>query len=247
MRQPRAGAPEVMKAFNALAMAAGAPKARATYPRPQRTRVSLLGGVSLLTLLCSSAVAEPLLPATDIGSQATPDSGAPSPPPTLPAPSARPAASAPGAAPLGDWPGASTTEPPLMDGSAAAGYREKTETASGTFWGGLNLQDAPYTIMIVPREMIENTQVISMQDALKYVPSVQTGNNTQNTTGTSRLVIRGFYTAGAPGAWGQTLEGLPASGGYEFTAIEDKERVEVPQGVNGFLYGVGNGSRLSFF
>ncbi len=188
----------------------------------RRKRVSLLGGVSLLTLLCSGAVAEPLLPAIDIGSQAAP-------------------------APLGDWPGASTTTPPLMDGSAAAGYREKTETASGTFWGGLPLQDSPYTIMIVPQEMIENTQVISVQDALKYVPGVQTGNNTQNTTGTSRLVIRGFYTAGAPGAWGQTLEGLPASGGYEFTAIEDKERVEVPQGVNGFLYGVGNGSRLSFF
>ena len=94
--------------------------------------------------------------------------------------------------------------------------------------------------MIVPQEMIENTQVISVQDALKYVPGVQTGNNTQNTTGTSSLVIRGFYTAGGPGAWGQTLEGLPSSGGYEFTAIEDKERVEVLQGVNDFLYGVGN-------
>ena len=88
--------------------------------------------------------------------------------------------------------------------------------------------------------MIENLQVYTLQDALKYIPGVQTGNNAQNTTGTSSYVIRGFYTAGGPGAWGQSFEGLVGAGGYEFNAVEDKDRVELLQGVNGFLYGVNN-------
>ncbi len=88
----------------------------------RRRRVSLLGGVLLLTLLCSGAVAEPLLPAIDIGSQAVPDSGAAS-PPAGGAQNAQPAAgpAQPAAQPLGDWPGASNATPTLFDGSAAAG------------------------------------------------------------------------------------------------------------------------------
>ena len=134
----------------------------------RRSRVSLLGGVSLLTLLCSGAVAEPLLPAIDIGGQQTPDSGAAN-PPAQGAPSAQPAAGAaqPTAQPLGDWPGASNATPTLFDGSAAAGYRVKETTAAGPIWGDLPLQDAPYSITVVPSAFIENLQAYQPEDVLE--------------------------------------------------------------------------------
>jgi iron complex outermembrane receptor protein len=174
-------------------------------------RPELWGCVSLLAVIVATGAAQ--------AEQATPvpDISVTAPPPPPGAPSA-----------------------PLMDGSAEAGYRVKDETGSGSFWGGLPTQDTPYTVNVVPSQMIQNMQVYTLQDSLKYIPGVQSGNNTQNTTGTSSYVIRGFYSAGSPGAWGQSFEGLPAAGGYEFNAVEDKERVELLQGVNGFLYGVNN-------
>ena len=202
-------------------------------------RTALLAGVSAAALLSLGAptTAQEATPVPDVSVTAPPQP----PGPNVPAAAAAaPAAQSAQPSPLGNWPGASTTTPPLFDGSAAAGYRVKDETASGPFWDGLPMQDSPYSVMVVPAPMIENLQVYTLQDALKYIPGVQTGNNAQNTTGTSSYVIRGFYTAGGPGAWGQSFEGLVGAGGYEFNAVEDKDRVELLQGVNGFLYGVNN-------
>ncbi len=130
---------------------------------------------------------------------------------------------------------APTTVP--MDGSAAAGYRVKDTTGSGAFWGDLPIQDAPYTIIVVPSELIKNQQTYNLYDALKYVPGVQVTGGLQNGTGLTTTNVRGFNTPPFPDQ-SATFEGLVASGGFQFTAVEDKERIEVLEGVNGFLYGV---------
>ncbi len=208
----------------------------------RRRRVSLLGGVSLLTLLCSGAAAEPLLPAIDIGSQAAPDSGAASPPPQGTR-SAQPAAgpAQPAAQPLGDWPGASTTTPPLMDGSAAAGYRVKDTTGAGPIWGDLPLQDTPYSITVVPSPLIENLQAYSIDDLVKVIPQVTNAVPLQNINGNSMLYLRGFEITQFTNNSGVTYDGmLGGAGGMFYTSLEDKERVEVLSGVNGFLYGTGS-------
>jgi iron complex outermembrane recepter protein len=132
-----------------------------------------------------------------------------------------------------------TPEPP-PDGSAAAGYRVKDQSATGTFWGNQTLQDTPYSVTVVPSALMENLQVYDEQTALKYIPGIQTGNNAQNMTGTSSFTIRGFNFAGSSTSSGQTFEGMQNQGGFEFTPIEDKDRLEVISGLNGFMYGIGN-------
>ncbi len=208
----------------------------------RRSRVSLLGGVSLLTLLCSGAVAEPLLPAIDIGGQQTPDSGAAN-PPAQGAPSAQPAAGAaqPTAQPLGDWPGASNATPTLFDGSAAAGYRVKETTAAGPIWGDLPLQDAPYSITVVPSAFIENLQAYQPEDVWKVIPQITNNNTQQNRTGNPFAYVRGFSITQFTNGSGVVYDGLLGGAGGEFnTVMEDKERVELLSGVSGFLYGTGS-------
>ncbi|WP_020176357.1 TonB-dependent siderophore receptor [Methyloferula stellata] len=126
--------------------------------------------------------------------------------------------------------------PVKNDGSAAAGYRVDDSTATGPFWGDLPLQDAPYSINVIPAEQIQNMQVYSLQDALKYDPDIQFSNNNHNDGTASSYKIRGFSLGGNYGQ-GVTLEGLQSSMGVN-PALEDKQQIEVLDGVNGFLYGV---------
>jgi len=134
-------------------------------------------------------------------------------------------------------PPVSVTTPaaPLMDGSAEAGYRVEQSTAAGPFWGDLKMQDSPYSVSVVPSALIKNQQVYDIQNAIKYVPGIQTFS-IQGVTGTSGFVIRGFTYAS------QTFEGMrgPNAGGAYNTPIEDKESIEVLHGVSGFLYGAGS-------
>ena len=208
----------------------------------RRRRVSLLGGVLLLTLLCSGAVAEPLLPAIDIGSQAVPDSGAAS-PPAGGAQNAQPAAgpAQPAAQPLGDWPGASNATPTLFDGSAAAGYRVADTTAAGPIFGDLPIQDAPYSITVVPSSLIENLQAYQPEDVWKVIPQITNSNTLQNTSGNPFAYVRGFAITQFTNQAGVAYDGLLGGAGGMFdTVVEDKERVELLAGTSGFLYGAGS-------
>ncbi len=215
----------------------------------RRRRVSLLGGVSLLTLLCSGAVAEPLLPAIDIGGQQTPDSGAAS-PPAQGAQNAQPAAgpAQPAAQPLGDWPGASNATPTLFDGSAAAGYRVKETTGAGPIWGDLPIQDAPYSISVVPASLIENLQAYEPEDIVRVLPQVTNVLTQQNKSGNPFLYVRGFSITQFTNGAGVTYDGmLGGAGGMFNQVLEDKERVELLAGVDGFLYGTNSvGGNLNY-
>ncbi len=124
---------------------------------------------------------------------------------------------------------------PLMDGSAAAGYRVKDTTASGPIWGDLPIQDAPYSITVVPSALIENTQSNQPEDIYKIIPQITNYHNDINSIGYAPApLVRGFNV-------GFSMDGLSQIGtnvyGSQANALEDKESVQLLSGVNGFLYG----------
>ncbi|BBB89801.1 MAG TPA: TonB-dependent receptor [Methylomusa anaerophila] len=119
---------------------------------------------------------------------------------------------------------------PAPDGSAANGYRA-TDVNIGPL-GKRTLLDTPYTISVIPGELMKNMLAESAADALKYSPAVQSG------TGGSRVtdyyVIRGITSS----IWTSNVavDGLRGTAVVE--PIEDKDRIEVMSGTSSFLYGV---------
>jgi len=115
-----------------------------------------------------------------------------------------------------------------FEGTAADGYRVKTVSSVGGL-GSMNLQDTPFSISVIPKELIENVQASSPDDIYRINPSTRT--STPQSTGWSPMVsIRGFQT------YDIAEDGLRRP--YNHAAIlEDKERIEVLSGLSGFLYG----------
>jgi len=124
---------------------------------------------------------------------------------------------------------------PLMDGSAEAGYRVKESSAAGPIWGNLPLQDAPYSITVLPNALIQNTQAYKPEDIYKLLPQASNTQSSQNQDGAfSNPTVRGFGT-------GTSVDGLQGANSTPYgganMALEDKESVQLLSGVNGFLYG----------
>jgi iron complex outermembrane receptor protein len=139
-------------------------------------------------------------------------------------------------------PPVSVTAPPpgpLTDGSAAAGYRVQESTASGPIWGDLPVQDTPYSISVIPSSLIENLQAYQSENLYNIIPQITNFQPSQNRGGFSIAYIRGFAVSQYVNDAGITYDGMLAAGGTNVT-LEDKERVEVLSGVNGFLYGTGS-------
>lgn len=179
-------------------------------------RPGLRGGVSLLALLAVMTTAQ---------AQET----APTPVPDISV-----------NAPLPDTEGDATSTP-LMDGSAAAGYRVKDTTAAGPIWGDLPIQDAPYSISVVPSALIENLQAYQPEDVYKIIPQITNVIPAQNVSGNPEVFVRGFGITQFTNGAGVTYDGLLGGAGGMFdTTLEDKERVELLSGVSGFLYGTGS-------
>jgi iron complex outermembrane receptor protein len=127
-----------------------------------------------------------------------------------------------------------------LDGSAAAGYRVGESTASGPIWGDLPVQDAPYSLTVIPSQLIENLQAWQPEDLVKVVPQITNVTPIQNLNGNPFFTIRGFKTSQFTNGAGVTYDGLQGGvGGALANTLEDKERVEVLSGVSGFLYGIG--------
>ena len=118
------------------------------------------------------------------------------------------------------------------DGAASQGYRSDTVSAVGP-WEGRTLQDTPYSISVVSRDLIENLQATTPEQIYRAVPTIQTGElSYRNDEPTVNM--RGFqvYLPYRDGLFGDYI-GLG-------TTTEDVERVEVFTGLSGFLYGPGN-------
>jgi iron complex outermembrane receptor protein len=116
-------------------------------------------------------------------------------------------------------------------GTVAEGYRVDTVKTIGP-WPDMSLQDTPYSINIMSKELIENLQITNVNDLWKYnpytelyIPESRFGNN---------MNLRGIYSGRV------TQDGLPVTGMTNGPALEDKQQIEVMTGVVGFLYGVGS-------
>lgn len=118
------------------------------------------------------------------------------------------------------------------EGSVEAGYKVETVSSTGP-WGEGQIQDTPYSISVMPSELIENIGAGMPDQILRVNPLIQVFYP-QTRAGNVPASIRGFRMVNS------TLEdGMRNSGGYG-VFMEDKERVEVLTGLSGFLYGPGN-------
>lgn len=104
-----------------------------------------------------------------------------------------------------------------QNGSAEDGYLVKNITGVG-IWGERSLQDTPYSMTVIPQELIENLQANDMAQIFKMNPLAQDAGD--NSSGNYYTVIRGFSSNNA------VINGMPLANFYSFTTMEDLERVE---------------------
>ncbi|WP_222718457.1 TonB-dependent siderophore receptor [Aliarcobacter vitoriensis] len=121
----------------------------------------------------------------------------------------------------------------LSSGSAENGYVTKEISGVG-LWDKRSLQDTPYQMSVISQDMIENSasgvdQIFKMNPVVQ-VTSSSTSAHSWNTT---NINIRGFSASG-----NHILDGIPFSW-VEGIMAEELERMEILNGLSGFLYGVG--------
>lgn len=119
------------------------------------------------------------------------------------------------------------------EGTAQDGYVVKDISGVG-IWGNRSLQDTPYQMSVASQEMIENT-ASGIDQVFKMNPVVQvkTTSTSSHSWNTPNMNIRGFDVSG-----NHILDGIPFSW-VEGVTTEELERLEVLNGLTGFLYGVG--------
>ena len=120
-----------------------------------------------------------------------------------------------------------------QNGSAESGYVVK-ETNGVGLWDKRSLQDTPYQMSIVSQDMIENT-ASGIDQIFKMNPVVQVTrtSTSSHSWNTPEINIRGFSVSG-----NHILDGIPFSW-VEGVTTEELERIEILNGLSGFLYGVG--------
>ncbi|WP_246683840.1 TonB-dependent receptor [Labrys sp. KNU-23] len=115
-----------------------------------------------------------------------------------------------------------------QDGLAKDGYRASTISSLGPL-GQTSIKDTPFSVSVVPRELIQNIQAQSPDDIFRISPTTRI--QTPQGSGWSPMVnMRGFTT------YDTAEDGLRHSFSHA-TSLEDKERIEVLTGLSGFLYG----------
>lgn len=108
-------------------------------------------------------------------------------------------------------------------------------------WSDTAIQDLPYAMTVLPSQLLENLQAWSQDDAFKVVPEITNWNPSLGNEGNGFAYLRGFPVSSQTYMAGTTYDGLLGQvGGTMGITTEDKERVEVLSGVNGFLYGIGS-------
>lgn len=118
------------------------------------------------------------------------------------------------------------------DGSALEGYRSNVVSQVGP-WEGRALQDLPYSITVIPRELIENLQATTPDQIYRIAPTVQF-IRPQYENDQPVINMRGFQASTA------YRDGVLGDFFGHGTTTEDVERVEILTGLSGFLYGPGN-------
>ncbi|RAI59588.1 TonB-dependent siderophore receptor [Roseicella frigidaeris] len=114
------------------------------------------------------------------------------------------------------------------------GYRA-TRSATGTRTD-TPLRDIPQSIAVVPRQVLEDQQAVSLDDALRNVSGVRPAGSAGNRS--QSYILRGFRTQT------QSVDGVMLNPALEFAEttrdLANVERVEVLKGPASVLYGRGD-------
>ncbi|RBQ32595.1 TonB-dependent siderophore receptor [Arcobacter sp. FW59] len=119
------------------------------------------------------------------------------------------------------------------NGSAESGYLVE-ETKGVGIWNERKLQDTPYSMSIISKDLIENVQAKDMQQVFKMNPTTQESRKQNFGVDSPMPTMRGFAVQnpivnGISYSWGMTNAPM----------MQDIERVEIISGATGFLYGGG--------
>ncbi|RZV13334.1 TonB-dependent siderophore receptor [Aliarcobacter butzleri] len=119
------------------------------------------------------------------------------------------------------------------NGSVENGYVTKEISGVG-IWDKRTLQDTPYQMSVISQDMLENS-ASGVDQIFKMNPVVQVtrSSTSSHSWNTPEINIRGFSASG-----NHILDGIPFSW-VEGIMPEELERMEVLNGLSGFLYGVG--------
>ena len=127
----------------------------------------------------------------------------------------------------------------LQDGCAEGGYRV-TKADVGTL-GKRNLKETPYTINVIPEELIKNREAHNSVDALKNNPTVSVDQMPNGYIGHTSLQIRGI-SLGNQNYFRDGLQNYPLM----IPAMETVESIEVLNGPSGFVYGLAPGGIINY-
>jgi iron complex outermembrane receptor protein len=137
---------------------------------------------------------------------------------------------------------AGTTETVTVEGVRAAdrGYRVGSVSSLGIL-GAAPILDTPYTVNVLPSDLIANGQVKNLKEAVKYLPMVEF----QEMQGSEvlRPATRGMQGSNMQNARMDGM-GIVVTGA---NSMESLEQIEVLSGLGGALYGPANPSGMFNF
>lgn len=114
----------------------------------------------------------------------------------------------------------------IVPGTASPAY--KTDNVGLGPLGQKTWIDTPYSVNVVPAELLANQQLTSVQDAFRYLPSVQGFNIRPQTRGLQAGVVQNTR-----------IDGMNIASTTDYP-IEQFDRIEVLNGLAGALYGPSN-------
>lgn len=128
----------------------------------------------------------------------------------------------------------SVTDGVYKSGSVQDGYLVENITGVG-LWGERSLQDTPYSMSVISKDLIENVQAKDMNQIFKMNPTTQETGQFLSGLGDSQWVtIRGFEVNNP------IINGISYPSKWASAPMmQDIERVEIINGSTGFLYGGG--------
>lgn len=106
-----------------------------------------------------------------------------------------------------------------------------SENQLGPF-GKISPKDVPFSVNSTARSLFENRGVHSMADALQTNPTVAILMSSNTYSSMSRMMVRGFSAADQS----ELRDGL-TDRSFTYVPLENVERIEVMNGLSGFLYG----------